>query len=94
MALQTHRVAAAGIEDIEVVVVIYAENRSFDHLYGLYPGANGLQHLTPADYAQTDRDGSVLPKLPPIWGADARGGVAAGDAGADYAFAKQAIRNR
>jgi phospholipase C len=68
VALQTHRVAAAGIENIEVVVVIYAENRSFDHLYSLFPGANGLQHLKPAEYAQTDRDGSVLPELPPIWG--------------------------
>ena len=61
-------VSAAGIDSIDVVVVIYAENRSFDHLYGFFPGANGLQHLTPADYTQRDRDGSVLPELPPIWG--------------------------
>jgi len=39
------------------VVVIYAENRSFDNLYGGFPGANGLQNLTPAQYAQVDRDG-------------------------------------
>ena len=45
----TDRAAAASIESIEVVVVIYAENRSFDHLYGLFPGANGLRHLAPAD---------------------------------------------
>ena len=51
-----------------VIVVIYAENRSFDNLYGLFPGANGLQHLTPADYVQIDRDGTVLKELPPIWG--------------------------
>lgn len=67
-AFGTDRVDAADIEGIEVVVVIYAENRSFDHLYGLFPGANGLQHPTPADYAQTDRDGSVLKELPPVWG--------------------------
>jgi phospholipase C len=61
-------ISAASIDSIGVVVVISAENRSFDHLYGLFPGANGLLHLTPADYKQTDRDGSVLKELPPIWG--------------------------
>jgi phospholipase C len=59
---------AASIERIDVVVVIYAENRSFDHLYGLFPGANGLRHLKPQGYAQTDRGGSILKELPPIWG--------------------------
>src|SRR3954466_13368027 len=34
--------APAGLERIEHVVVIYAENRSFDHLYGLFPGAEGI----------------------------------------------------
>src|SRR5215472_2193840 len=29
------------IDQIENVVVIYAENRSFDNLYGFFPGANG-----------------------------------------------------
>jgi phospholipase C len=64
----TGRIEAASIDSIDVVVVIYAENRSFDNIYGLFPGANGLQHLTPDDYAQTDRDGSVLKELPPVWG--------------------------
>jgi phospholipase C len=64
----TSGVNAAGIDSIDVIVVIYAENRSFDSLYGLFPGANGLRHLTPADFLQTDRDGSVLKELPPIWG--------------------------
>jgi len=27
---------------IDTVVVIYAENRSFDNLFGLFPGANGI----------------------------------------------------
>ena len=60
--------AGAGIESIENIVVIYAENRSFDNLYGWFPGANGLSGLTPAQYMQRDRDGSVLKELPPIWG--------------------------
>ncbi len=58
----------ARLDAIETIVVIYAENRSFDNLYGYFPGANGLQHLTPAMYQQRDRDGSVLRELPPIWG--------------------------
>ena len=36
----------SGIANIETIVVIYAENRSFDNLYGYFPGANGLQHVT------------------------------------------------
>ena len=48
--------------------MIYAENRSFDNLYGNFPGANGLQNVTAASAQQLDRDGSVLATLPPIWG--------------------------
>jgi len=59
---------AAGIESIENIVVIYAENRSFDNLYGTFPDANGLSGVTPDQYTQRDRDGSVMAKLPPIWG--------------------------
>src|SRR5215471_6048994 len=59
---------AAGIESIENIVVIYAENRSFDNLYGTFPNANGLSGVTPDQYTQRDRDGSVMAKLPPIWG--------------------------
>ena len=43
---------ARGLEQIETVVVIYAENRGFDHLYGLFPGANGLRNVTPEMAAQ------------------------------------------
>src|SRR5262250_3771205 len=57
----------AGLEKIEHIVVIYAENRSFDHLYGLFPGANGIASATPEQYQQVDRDGRVLEKLPPVW---------------------------
>jgi len=57
----------AGIENIDTVVVIYAENRSFDSLYGSFPGANGLQNVTAANSTQVDRDGSPLKELPPVW---------------------------
>lgn len=58
----------AGIDKIETVVVIYAENRSFDNLYGNFPGANGLANVTPEMARQIDRDGTPLKELPPIWG--------------------------
>jgi acid phosphatase len=59
---------ARGLDAIETVVVIYAENRGFDHLYGRFPGANGLANVTPEMAAQRDRDGSILKELPPVWG--------------------------
>jgi phospholipase C len=58
---------AAGLNDITTVVVIYAENRSFDNLYGHFPGANGLQRVTAARTRQRDRDGTVMKELPPTW---------------------------
>jgi acid phosphatase len=64
----SQEIRGAGLESIETIVVIYAENRSFDNLYGFFPGANGLSQLTPAEYTQRDRDGSVLKELPPVWG--------------------------
>ena len=58
---------AAGIDQIDTVVVIYAENRSFDNLYGSFPGADGLKQASPTSLKQLDRDGSVLAELPPTW---------------------------
>jgi acid phosphatase len=46
------------------VVVIYAENRSFDNVFAHFPGARGVGPGAP----QRDRDGRVLDKLPPVWG--------------------------
>ena len=57
----------AGLDRVEHVIVIYAENRSFDNLYGLFPGANGIANATPAQYTQVDRDGKPLATLPPVW---------------------------
>ena len=57
----------AGLDRIRTVVVIYAENRSFDNLYGHFPGANGIQDLKPEDARQIDRDGAPLKELPPVW---------------------------
>jgi acid phosphatase len=55
------------LEAIDTIVVLYAENRSFDNLYGHFPGANGLANVTADQARQVDRDGTPLPELPPIW---------------------------
>jgi acid phosphatase len=69
--------------NVDTIVVIYAENRAFDNLYGNFPGARNLSevvdaagHPTARYFPQRDRDGSVLQTLPPAWG----GVTAAGSA--------------
>src|SRR5712691_5823337 len=43
---------------IEHLVVIYLENHSFDNLYGLWPGVDGLSSPTSATPNQTQVDAS------------------------------------
>jgi phospholipase C len=57
------QVADRDLAKIETVVVIYAENRSFDHLYGFFPGANGIAEATQEQKTQLDHDGTPLPYL-------------------------------
>ncbi len=59
--------AGSGLDKIQHIVVIYAENRSFDNLYGLFPGANGIANATPEQYIQVDNDGKPMAHLPPVW---------------------------
>jgi acid phosphatase len=55
--------------NIKNVVVIYLENRSFNNLFANFPGtANPLSAAPAAACQQRDRDGSVLPVLPKVWG--------------------------
>ena len=68
--------------DIDTIVIIYAENRAFDNLYGNFPGARGLAEVVDRDgrplsgyHPQLDRDGSVLSVLPPTWGGVTAAGV-------------------
>src|SRR5258708_38365175 len=66
--------AAPGREDlakIGYIVVIYAENHSFDNLYGLFPGANGVSQARPEQTVQRDHDGNPLPYLQ-VWGSDGK----------------------
>ncbi len=61
---------------IQNIVIIYAENRTFDNMFGNFPGAHGLSEVvddkgapTTAYVPQKDRDGTtVLAKLPKTWG--------------------------
>lgn len=56
-------------DNVKTVVVIYAENRSFNNLFGNFPGVEQpLAALKPEDYQQRDRDGTLLQTLPPAWG--------------------------
>ena len=75
--MQTAAQAALNYDDIQTVVVIYAENRSFDNLFGTFPGANGLAKASATSVTQLDRNGSTLSGLPAIWGG-MTGGVLAG----------------
>src|SRR5437764_4569396 len=58
-----HPAAAAALDQIKTIVVIYAENRSFDHLYGFFPGANGIANASAEAKTQLDHDGTPLPYL-------------------------------
>jgi acid phosphatase len=61
-----------ALDAIDTVVVIYAENRAFDTLFGLFPGADGIPGVNPSAVGtyspQVDRDGTPLATLPPTWG--------------------------
>ena len=69
----------SSLDAIKTIVVIYAENRSFDHLYGDFPGANGLRNLSGAQTTQLAvdiRTGTMLFELPPAFVARAEAAFA------------------
>src|SRR5260221_3452540 len=57
--------AHPGFEKIGHIVVIYEENRSFDNLYGKFPGAEGLANSA-ATATQVDKAGKPYDHLPPV----------------------------
>jgi phospholipase C len=63
--------AQEGLAKIRTIVVIYGENRSFDHMYGFFPGANGIANATNEQKTQLDHDGKPMPQLT-IFGADGK----------------------
>jgi phospholipase C len=63
--------AQDGLGKIKTIVVIYGENRSFDHMYGFFPGANGIANATEEQKTQLDHDGKPLTQLT-TFGADGK----------------------
>jgi phospholipase C len=51
-----------GFDKINHIIVLYLENRSFDSLYGLFPGAEGIAEAANAPL-QVDKSGKVYDKL-------------------------------
>jgi phospholipase C len=49
---------------IEYVIIIYPENRSFDSLYGKFPGANGIEKASIASQTQLTPTGTPYQTLP------------------------------
>jgi len=58
--------APKNLEKIGHIVVVYLENRGFDHLYGLFPGADGLANAPSINTLQIDRRGNPYAVLPPV----------------------------
>jgi acid phosphatase len=55
--------------NIHTVVVIYAENRSFNNLFADFPGvASPLKDVPAEKLLQRDRNGEVMDRLPAAWG--------------------------
>ncbi len=55
--------APGGLNKINHVIVIYQENRSFDSIYGSFPGANGIANAGDT-VKQVDKTGSPYTTLP------------------------------
>ena len=54
------------LDRISNVVVLFLENHSFDNLYGLYPGADGIKNAPPETLRQLDLEGKPYLKLPRV----------------------------
>ncbi len=54
---------ADGLEGIKHIVIIYQENRSFDNLYGTFPGANGVAQASAVSKTQVDLNGHPYASL-------------------------------
>ena len=80
-------------DQVKTVVVIYAENRSFNNLFADFPGVQQpLSALKPEQYQQRDRNASLLQTLPPVWGGILQAGPQTVD-GVTYATGVQFQEN-
>ena len=58
---------SARLDKVGQIVVVYMENRSFDHLFGTFPGADGIANAQAQKLdAQTGPDGKPYAQLPPV----------------------------
>lgn len=57
--------APTPLDKIDHIIVIYTENRSFDNLYGLFPGADGIANAGAAA-TQVDKSGKPYDTLPAV----------------------------
>jgi phospholipase C len=57
--------APAGVQKLDHIVVLYLENRSFDNLFGRFPGADGIADAA-ATATQVDAAGKPYASLPPV----------------------------
>lgn len=57
------RADTAALQRIQTLVVIVAENHSFDNLFGLFPGADGIGNASAEQKTQLDHDGQPLREL-------------------------------
>ncbi len=62
----------AGLNKIQHILVIYLENHSFDNLFGLFPGADGLMGKKTDWALQIGADGKPYVTLPPVANTDTR----------------------
>ena len=58
-------VAGTPLAKIDHILVVYLENRSFDSMFGLFPGANGIANAGAAAL-QVDKEGRPYATLPPV----------------------------
>jgi phospholipase C len=62
-AAQAQAQGTQGVDRLSHILVLYMENRSFDNIFGEFPGANGIANAGEAA-TQKDRDGKPYAVLP------------------------------
>jgi phospholipase C len=67
---------AARLHDIQHILIIYQENRSFDHYYGHFPGANGIDQADMIHTIQKDVSGIPYATLSIVQASPTRQGQA------------------
>jgi acid phosphatase len=67
---QAVNAAEPSLDKVKHILVVYLENRSFDSVFGLFPGANGIANSKNADgtqkFPQLDGNGKPYDVLPPV----------------------------